>query len=141
LISQDVGFVILKGDCNKILNNSDPEDHSLISIQKLLLSSVAERDISAQETCHLLLSISLYHSSRSFVSLNLSEKAPRWIREMGSKETTGDAGRTTQSPLKKYWNRPEEFEEYLLFKLYLTHNIIKGIWKKCKKENIVRILL
>ncbi len=62
---------------NQILNNSNPEDASLTSIQKLLLSSVAERDISAQETCHLLLGIPLYHSSRSFVSLNVNEESAR----------------------------------------------------------------
>ncbi len=56
---------------------------------------------------------------------------------MGSRETTGDAGQTTQSSLKRYQNQPEELEEYSLFKLYLTHNIIKGSWKRCKKENIV----
>ena len=48
---------------SKILNDSNPDDPSLTSIQKLLLNSIAERDISAQETCHLLLSISLFHSS------------------------------------------------------------------------------
>ena len=48
---------------SKILNDSNPDDPSLTSIQKLLLNSIAERDISAQETCHLLLSIPLFHSS------------------------------------------------------------------------------
>src|SRR3954447_15876366 len=42
--------------------------------------------------------------------------------------------------LKKYWERPDEFEEYSLFKLYLTHKFKKGRWKRCEKENIVRIL-
>src|SRR3954451_13709712 len=62
---------------NQILNNSNPNEPSLTSIQKLLLNSVAERDISAQETSHLLLSIPLYRSSHSLVSLNLNEQAPR----------------------------------------------------------------
>jgi hypothetical protein len=48
---------------NQILSNSNPEENSLGSIQKLLLNSIAERDISAQETCHLLMGIPLYHSS------------------------------------------------------------------------------
>jgi len=130
---------------NQILNVSDPNDPSLTSIQKLLLSSVAERDISAQETCHLLLSIPLYHSSRPFVSLNLSEEAARWIRGTGRREdgedftTIEDAGRTTNSPLKKYWDRPNELEEFSLFKLHLTHKYVNGQWKKCKNENVVRI--
>jgi hypothetical protein len=91
---------------NSILNNSNPKDLSLAPIQKLLLNSVSERDISAQETCHLLLRILLYHSSRLFVTLNLNEEGPRWIRSTGSglndEEFTAinNAGRTNQSPLK-----------------------------------------
>ena len=111
---------------NQIFNNSKPEDASLTSIQKLLLSSVAERDISAQETCHLILGIPLYHSSRMFVVLNLNNESARWIRGMGSSETITDAGCTTQSALKKYWNRNEELEEYSLYKLNLTHKFING---------------
>src|SRR4051812_32902524 len=62
---------------NQVLSNSKPDDPILTPVQKLLLHSVAERDISAQETCHLLLGIPLYHSSRSFVSLNLNKEAAR----------------------------------------------------------------
>ena len=129
---------------NQILSNSDPNDSSLTTIQKLLLTSVAERDISAQETCHLILSIPLYHSSRTFITLNISEETWRWIRGTGNNEDGNElsrinnAGRTTQSHLKEYWNRPVEFEEFSLFKLYLTHKKINGKWKKCKKENIIR---
>jgi hypothetical protein len=35
----------------QILEDSNPNEPSLISIQKLLIRSVAERDISAQEAC------------------------------------------------------------------------------------------
>jgi len=125
---------------NQILNNSKSNDPSLTSIQKLLLSSIAERDISAQETCHLLLGIPLYHSSRQFVTLNLNEQAVRWIRGTGSSDNNdefnsiNDAGRTTQSPLKSYWNRPEDLEEFSLFRLYLTHKLSNGNWRRCDKE-------
>jgi hypothetical protein len=73
---------------NQILNNSKSDDPSLTSIQKLLLNSVAEQYISIQETCHLLFGISLYHSSRPFVSLNLNEQAPRWICGTGSNDNS-----------------------------------------------------
>lgn len=132
---------------NQILNNSKSDDSSLTSIQKLLLSSVAERDISAQETCHLLLGISLYHSSRPFVTLNLNEQAPRWIRGTGSSDNNkefnsiNDAERTAQSPLKSYWNHPEDLEEFSLFRLYLTHELSNGNWRRCDKEIIVLIWL
>ena len=134
---------------NQILNNSNQDEHSLTPIQKLLLSSVSERDISAQETCHILLSILLYHSSRTFVSLNVIEESARWVQGSGSSDreegqssqssVTGEEGRTTQSVLKRYWSRPEAFEQYSLFKLHLTHKWVKGKWNECKNENIVRI--
>src|SRR3989440_1844252 len=130
---------------NQILNKSKPEETSLTSIQKLLINSVTERDISAQETCHLLLSIPLYHSSRNFVTLNINEIAPRWIRGTGNNEdgeefsSINDSGRTSKSALNIYWERPEALEEYSIFKLYLTHKLTRGEWKSCEKENIVRI--
>ena len=114
---------------NQILNESNPNDLSLAPIQKLLLNSVSERDISAQETCHLLLGLPLYHSSRTFVSLNLNEVGPRWIRGTGSGPNgeelfTNDAGRTNQSPLEKYWNRSDDLEDLSLFKTYLTYKYV-----------------
>src|SRR6266498_50754 len=55
---------------NRILNDSNPDVSSLSVIQGLLLHTVRKRDISAQETCHLLLGLPLYHLSRQFVSSN-----------------------------------------------------------------------
>ena len=65
---------------NQILSESQPEDSSLTSIQKLLIHSVSEWDISTQKTCHILLSTPLYRSSRQFISLNLNKETP-WYRE------------------------------------------------------------
>jgi hypothetical protein len=109
-----------------------------------LLHSVAECDISAQETCHLLLGIPLYHSSRTFVSLNLNKEAPRWIRGTGETEGvfTTDLGQTEQSPLKRYWDRPTELEDFILYQLNLTYRFAKNQWRKYeKKDNIIHIYL
>jgi len=82
-----------------------------------------------------------------FVSLNINEVALRWLRGTGSNEdgeefgSLNDSRRTTKSALNIYWERPEEFEEYSIFKLYLTHKLINGVWKRCATENIVRIRL
>ena len=62
---------------NKIIDSSNPIDSSLSIFQGLLLQTVAKWDISAQETCHLLLSLPLYHSSQNFVTLNLNKKSPQ----------------------------------------------------------------
>jgi hypothetical protein len=127
---------------NQILSESQQEDPILTSAQKLLLHSVAERDISAQETCHILLGLPLYHSSRQFVFLNLNKEVPRWIRGTGESEepfTTNESGRTERSPLRTYWDRPGQFENYTLFRLSLTHKFTRNQWKECKQENVVRI--
>ncbi|CAG8509590.1 4776_t:CDS:10, partial [Scutellospora calospora] len=95
---------------NQILRNSNPDNQVISSVQRLLLRSVAERDIFAQKTCHLLLGIPLYHSN---------------------------ARRTVKSSLKIYWERPTEFENFSLFQLNLTHKFTQNQWNKCKQENIV----
>src|SRR6185437_10490868 len=81
---------------NNILSESDPSDSSLGSFQRLLLHTVAERDFSAQETCHLLLGLPLYHSSRQFVVLNLNDESPRWLCGTGTENvmSNADIGRT-----------------------------------------------
>jgi len=80
---------------NRILNESKLKDQILASVQRLLLSSIAEYNIFIQKTCHILFDLPLYHSSWQFVFLNLSKEAPRWIRGTGkSKEssTVNDSG-------------------------------------------------
>ncbi len=115
---------------NRILNESQPKNPIITSVQKLLLHSVGERDISAQETCHILLGLPLYHSSRQFVFLNINKKAPRWIRSTGEGEESfiidDKLDWTEKSPLVTYWDRPIKLENYTLFWLHLTHRLIKG---------------
>ncbi len=71
------------------------------------MSSVAEHDISAQETCYILLGLSLYYSSWQFVFLNLNKEAPRWICGTGEDKeqfAINYSGRTEKLPLKAYWD-------------------------------------
>ncbi|CAG8585009.1 28357_t:CDS:2 [Racocetra persica] len=129
---------------NQILNNSRPSDSSLGVFQKLLLHTIAERDISAQETCHILLGIPFYHSSRRFITLNLNKEAPRWLCSSGNENeasysANGEIGQTIRSPLQKYWDRPAEFEDLSLFQLYLRYIFWNSQWKQCDHENIVCI--
>ncbi|PKY59103.1 hypothetical protein RhiirA4_481581 [Rhizophagus irregularis] len=93
-------------------------------------------------TCHILLGLPLYHSSRQFVFLNLNKEAARWICGTGESEksySVNDSGQTEKSPLKIYWDRPTELEDFTLFQLHLTHKLIKGRWKECQQENIVHV--
>src|ERR1043166_1017797 len=129
---------------SNILSKSNSDDSSLSVVQGLLLQTVAERDISAQKTCHLLLGLPLYQSSHQFVTLNLNKETPRWLCGTGVEtnnkfSSNNDVGRTVQSSLQKYWNRSTELEELSIFQLYLKYNVCKGQWKRCERENIVRI--
>ena len=75
--------------------------------------------------------------------MNLNKEAPRWIR--GTRESeefltdNNDSGRTNKSPLKIYWDRPTELEDFMLFRLHLTHKLVQNKWNRCQQENIVRI--
>ena len=61
----------LKDTYKKIVSQLDDNDRSLKAVQKLLISSVGERDYSSQETCHLLLQLPLYITTRDFIILSL----------------------------------------------------------------------
>ena len=52
-----------------IVRGLKEDDGALKAVQKLLISTTAERDYSAQETCHLLLMLSMHVASRDFVIL------------------------------------------------------------------------
>ena len=54
-----------------IVRGLKEDDRALNVVQKLLISTTAERDYSAQETCHLLLMLPMYMASRDFVMLSL----------------------------------------------------------------------
>jgi len=42
-------------------------------------------------------------------------------------------------PLKTYWDRPTKLENLSLFRLHLTHKLVKDRWNKCQQEKIMRI--
>ena len=99
-----------------IVRSLNDDSTSLKAVQKLLINSVAERDYSAQETCHLLLQLPLIHSSRDFVVLSVD----------GSREVNdrleNESHATRASILDHYLQRPTTpiFEEMTL--LYFAQN-------------------
>ena len=56
----------------KAIKNLQNTDHAGIAYQKMLSSFAAEREISSQETCHILYSLSLIWSSRKCQHLDLT---------------------------------------------------------------------
>ena len=76
--------------------------------------------------------------------MNLNKEAPRWICGSGESEESfniniNDIGRTEKLPLKAYWERPTELEDFSLYRLQLTHKLVKNKWNKSPQKNIVRI--
>lgn len=72
-------------------------DKSLKVIQKLLISSTADRDYSAQEMCHILL---MFMASRDFVVLSLDRSRP--VNEC----LTEDKPATVLTSVDHYMKRP-----------------------------------
>jgi len=67
----------------RISNYFASEDHALCAYRRFLAETVVERDIGAQETCHMLLKLPLVVCSRQFVSLNVGRKVFRKISRDG----------------------------------------------------------
>ena len=90
-------------------------------VQKLLTSTVGDRDFSAHETCHLLLMLPMVRSSRDFVVLSLD----------GSREVDdnleADKPVTVESQLDQYCARPDtgEFNKLTLLEFVEQFKIPK----------------
>ena len=91
--------------------------------QKIMISSVAERDYSAQETGHLLLQLPMYTASWDFVPLSLD----------GSREVleklNGDQPATSPCLLDYYMERPttSQFQELPLLQFARKYKMPKAV--------------
>ena len=100
----------LKEIFTTIVRSLKEDSSSLKTVQKLLISSVGERDFSAQETCHLLLQLPMFKASRDFVVLSLD--GSRAVHE----HLDEDQPATVPSALDNYISRPTtiQFENITL---------------------------
>ena len=100
----------LKEIFSTIVRSLKEDGSSLKTVQKLLISSVGERDFSAQETCHLLLQLPMFKASRDFVVLSLD--GSRAVHE----QLDEDQPATVPSALDHYISRPTtvQFENITL---------------------------
>ena len=55
----------------KIICDVRPTNSVLAVAQKLLISTIGERDYSSQETCHILLQLPMFKASKNYVILSL----------------------------------------------------------------------
>ena len=91
----------LKEVYGTIMKNISDDGTPLNVVQKLLTSTVGERDFSAQGTCHLLLMLPMFRASRNFIVLSLdgSRQVDDYLNE--GKPVTVD------SQLDHYCGRPD----------------------------------
>ena len=78
------------------------DDLAMWAYIKILMEMVVERDIGAQETCHMLLQLPLVECNRNFVNLNVSCEVfkPVVINDDGNEE------KLTKSFVDGYKRRP-----------------------------------
>ena len=86
---------------NAIMKRIGDDGTPLKVVQRLLTSTVGERDFSAQETCHLLLMLPMFRASRDFIVLSLD----------GSRQVDDNLDEnkliTVDSQLDHYCGRPD----------------------------------
>jgi len=105
----------------KIVNSLKDGNSSLTAVQKLLINSIAQRDSSAQETCHLLLQLSMFKASRDFIVLSLDGS-----RMVDENYQEGQQA-TVPSVLDHYVTRPSTpvFNDMTLFTFASTYSMPK----------------
>ena len=101
----------LKEVFTTIVRSLKEGNNSLKAVQKLLINSVGERDYSAQETCHLLLLLPMFKSSRDFIVLSLD--GSRAVEDRLQQEQRA----TALSIIDHYMQRPDssQFNDITLF--------------------------
>jgi len=108
-----------------IVRHLNDNSTALHLIQKLLISTVGERDISAQETCHLLLQLPLVKSTRDYVVLSLDGS-----REVQHDQLEDSSSRATvHSILDHYVHRPSNttFDDMTLLHFAQNYSMPKEL--------------
>lgn len=103
-----------------------PDSTAATLIRKLLVSSVAERNFSAQEVMHLTMGWPLYHASRSFVVLSVRSE---W-RQIGG----------TSNLVDRYRTRPDSIEDTCLLDFAKDYRIEGDRLVQRRNFCIVRVI-
>ena len=126
----------LKAVYGNVLRTLKSDGSSLKMVQKLMISSVGERDYSAQETCHLL----MYRASRDFVILSLDGS-----RQVDNDQEEGTAVVTLASQLDHYRSRPTtpHMEGLTLLEFVQRYRMPKsvGLNPVSRKKEVVVIVI
>ena len=123
----------------RISNVIDSDIPSICAYKKFLAETILERDIGAQETCHMLLKIPLVISSCSFVSDNVGRK----ILKRVSSNSDNNKFLTGSGFLEHYQNRPPFLEHLSLIETARSWSFSgrhqREPWKPRDTPAIVRV--
>lgn len=121
----------------RIVESTNSDDTILLAYQRWLMGIVADRDISAQETCHMLLKLPLISCTHQFVMLNVGKRIFQRIANCD------EESQTSISYISNYMNRPSELANLTLLRstqLYTYSDQRKTCkWMKRKLPAIVNV--
>uniref|UniRef100_A0A158P537 ATP-dependent DNA helicase n=1 Tax=Tetranychus urticae TaxID=32264 RepID=A0A158P537_TETUR len=122
--------VVHKRTLRDLVANSADSTMAKSLISKLLIASTAERDFSAQECCHLMMSWPLYHSSRQVVNLVIRDDS--WVNLLHSDNQNA-------AIIQRYIDRPTNFSGLSLYNFAGEVRYSSGAYTMRSKRAIVRI--
>ena len=111
------------------VNDLSGSSHAHKVLRGAMLRSVGERDFSAQETCHMLLSLPLFSCSFNFATVNLDGS-----KKISRHTESGELMLET-SILDSYASRNDSLSSYNLYQFLANYTIVRG--KLCKRSTPV----
>lgn len=122
----------------QLAQNSSPDAPTITVVHKLLTEFVANRDIGAQETCHMLQKLPLTQYNHSFVSLNVKRQVFRRVSQKL------DGHLPTTPFITSYMQRPHSLESLSLIKVAWSWSFSSrwktSPWKHIFPSMVVRVI-
>lgn len=120
---------------NSILSSLSPDSPAKSLIQKVMISTLGERNYSAQEVTHIIMGYPLHRASRTFVTLTIKDDDWSNIVMDQTEETIS----VRESLIDKYKVRPARFEEINLLTFTKKYYKAAGRIVERRKDAIVRV--
>ena len=105
------------------------------AVQSLFAKMAADRDISAQEAVHLLLSKNLVECSRSFVNLNTDVEAPEVLQDQTDLDNEDAA--FNEPFFQQYQTRPPQFDRLNAVEYCMQFNVHSGWYPILQSSNFL----